>query len=148
MSYCRPCDDIHDELTCPYARRILEGDMVGTSDQINVVGKEHHLSLENWMGVMESSQKVNKKSPSSYSVNNFEDLNRSTELYGEKPSSTQILEIAKDKERGKNKERNLNKTFTPPTSKLNIDLGGWINNAKILVLVNEIMKIPPKDINC
>jgi hypothetical protein len=25
---------------------------------------------------------------------------------------------------------------------LNIDLGGWINNAKILVPVSEIMKIP------
>jgi hypothetical protein len=25
---------------------------------------------------------------------------------------------------------------------LNIDLGGWLNNAKILVPVSEIMKIP------
>ena len=93
---------------------------------------------------MENSQKISQKSPSSYSVNNFEELDRITELYGEKPSSNQILEIAKDKERARNKERNQNahKTFTPPTSKLNIDLGGWINNAKILVPVTEIMKIP------
>ena len=63
-------------------------------------------------------------------------MDRITELYGEKPSSTQILEIAKDKERGKNKERNHSKTFTPPTSKLNIDLGGWINNAKIFTKID------------
>ena len=92
------------------------------------------------MGLMESSHKVNKEAPSSYSINNFEDSDRITEIYGEKPSSTQILEIAK------NKERNHSKTFTPPTSKLNIDLGGWINNAKILVPVTEIMKIPSQKI--
>lgn len=144
MPYCRPCDDLHDELTCPYAKRILYGEMVETSEQINVVGKEHHLSLHNWMGVMENSQKISQKSPSSYSVNNFEELDRIIELYGEKPSSNQILEIAKDKERARNKERNQNahKTFTPPTSKLNIDLGGWINNAQILVSVTEITNIP------
>lgn len=40
---------MHDEATCPYVRRILEGGMVGTSEQRNVVGKEHHLSMENWI---------------------------------------------------------------------------------------------------
>jgi hypothetical protein len=30
----------------------------------------------------------------------------------------------------------------PTNSKLNIDLGGWLNNAKILVPVAEIMKMP------
>ena len=71
MPYCRPCDDLHNELTCPYAKRILDGEMVGTSEQINVVGKEHHFSLDNWMGVMENSQNISQNSPSSYSVNNF-----------------------------------------------------------------------------
>ena len=42
---------------------ILDGEMDGTSEQINVVGKEHHFSLENWMGVMENSQKISQKSP-------------------------------------------------------------------------------------
>ena len=28
------------------------------------------------------------------------------------------------------------------SSDLNIDLGGWLNNAKMLVIVSEIMKIP------
>ena len=50
MPYCRPCDDLHDELTCPYTKRILDGEIAGTNEKINIVGKEHHLSLENWMG--------------------------------------------------------------------------------------------------
>ena len=143
IPYCRPCDEMHDEATCPYVRRILEGGMVGTNEQINVVGKEHHLSMENWMGVVENRQKINKKSPSSHSVNNFEELDRIIELYGEKYSSSQILEIVKDRERERNKDRNQNATkiFIPPTSDFNIDLRGWINNAKILVLVTEILKI-------
>lgn len=37
---------------------------------------------------MENSQKINKKSPSSHNVNNFEELDRITKLYGEKPSSS------------------------------------------------------------
>jgi hypothetical protein len=34
------------------------------------------------------------------------------------------------------------KTMVHTSSKLNIDLGGWLNNAKMLVPVSEIMKIP------
>jgi len=46
--------------------------------------------------------------------------------------------------KGKEQEKNQNapKAFTPPTSGLNIDLGGWINNAKILVPMTKILKIP------
>jgi len=111
---------MHDEATFPYAIRILGG-MAGTSEKINVVGKEHHLSMENWMGVLENNQKINKNSPSSHSMNNFEEIDRITELFGEKPSPKQMLEMAKDRERAINRERNQNahKNFTPPT----IDLG-------------------------
>jgi hypothetical protein len=34
------------------------------------------------------------------------------------------------------------KTMVHTSSDLNIDLGGWLNNAKMLVPVSEIMKIP------
>jgi len=63
-------------------RRIIEGGMVGTSEKINLVGEEHHLSMENWMEVVESSQKVNRKSSSSNSLNNFGEMDRIMELYG------------------------------------------------------------------
>lgn len=39
IPYCRPCEEMHDEATCPYVRRILGG-LAGTSEQINLVGKE------------------------------------------------------------------------------------------------------------
>ena len=37
---------------------------------------------------------------------------------------------------------NFPKSSEPINVDLNIDLGGWLNNAKILVPVSEIMKIP------
>lgn len=113
--------------------------MARTSEHKNVVGKEHHLSMENWMGVVDNSQKISKKSPSSHSVNNLEEVDRITALYAEKSSPKKMVEMAKQRKRARNWERNENahKTFTPPTSSLNIDLGGWISNAKILVPVTE-----------
>ena len=61
-----------------------------------------------------------------------------------------------DRYRGITYQRNENRNQanipkvapTPPKSNvhvnsdLNIDLGGWLNNAKMLVIVSEIMKIP------
>lgn len=48
------------------------------------------------------------------------------------------MEIAKDKGLTQISLRNFN-------SGLNIDLGGWINNAKILVPVTEILRIPSQN---
>lgn len=33
MPYCITCDELHDEMTYPYARRILEGEMGGTREK-------------------------------------------------------------------------------------------------------------------
>jgi hypothetical protein len=32
--------------------------------------------------------------------------------------------------------------MTPPTTDLSVDLGNWISNAKVLVPVSELIKIP------
>ena len=81
-------------------------------------------------------------------------IDKATEKYGPKPTPQHIVEMAKYK--GITYQRNGNKGQTsvpkvspnPPKSNvpviadLNIDLGCWLNNAKILVPVSEIMKIP------
>jgi hypothetical protein len=84
------------------------------------------------------------------------EVDKVTEKYGPKPTPQQIAEMAKykgytyqrsgNKDKGQTSTPKVNPTF--PKSKepinvdLNIDLGGWLNNAKILVPVSEIMKIP------
>ena len=95
--YCRACDALHEEATCPIVERIINNRMFGASNQINVVGKEFSLSMEDWMEVKENSQDV-RPSTSSHSINNFDhERDLITELFGEKPSPDQVLEIAKDK---------------------------------------------------
>jgi hypothetical protein len=37
---------------------------------------------------------------------------------------------------------NTPKEITPPTSKMNFDLGGWVSNAKVLVLVTNLIENP------
>jgi hypothetical protein len=77
---------------------------------------------------------------------------------GPKPTPQQIAGMAKFRgityQRNGNKSQDKNQANVPkvaPTppkssvhanSELNIDLGGWLSNAKMLVLVLEIMKIP------
>jgi hypothetical protein len=84
------------------------------------------------------------------------EVDKVTEKYGPKPTPQQIAEMAKykgytyqrsgNKDKGQTSTPKVNPTF--PKSKepinvdLNIDLGGWLSNAKILVPVSEIMKIP------
>jgi hypothetical protein len=79
-------------------------------------------------------------------------------MFGPKPTPQQVAEMAKFKgityQRNENKSQDKNQANIPkiaPTlpksnvyasSELNIDLGGWLNNAKMLVHVSEIMKIP------
>jgi hypothetical protein len=78
-------------------------------------------------------------------------------MFGPKPTPQQLAEMAKFKgityQRNGNKSQEKNQanvpkvTPTPPklsvhvSSELNIDLGGWLSNAKMLVPVSEIMKI-------
>jgi hypothetical protein len=79
-------------------------------------------------------------------------------MFGPKPTPQQVAEMAKFKgityQRNGNKSQDKNQANipkvapTPPksnvyaSSELNIDLGGWLSNAKMLVPVSEIMKIP------
>jgi hypothetical protein len=85
-------------------------------------------------------------------------VDKATEKFGPKPTPQQVAEMAKY--RGITYQRNGNKgqdkgqssvpkvsPFPPKSnvhvnSDLNIDLGGWISNAKMLVPVSELMKIP------
>ena len=155
--YCRACNALHDEATCPTVRRIMDSGMIGTSNQINIVDDEHHLSMQDWMEVVENSHDV-KNLQSSYSIITFDDKkDMISKLFGENPSSDQILEIARDKGltyQWRNKAQCENQ-ITPKVpnpglnsnSGLNIYLGGWINNAKILVPVIEIIKIPSQKAN-
>jgi hypothetical protein len=85
-------------------------------------------------------------------------VDKATKKYGPKPTPQQIVEMAKYKgityQRNGNKGHDKGQTSFPKVSPslpksnipinadLNIDLGGSLNNAKILVPVSEIMKIP------
>ena len=40
--------------------------------------------------------------------------------------------------------QNIPKAFTPPIEDLSLDLGNWISNAKVLVLITDLTKIPSR----
>lgn len=103
--------------------------------------------MQDWINVVENSQSVT-------SVNDVAEA-----AFGPKPSEQQISDFSRyrgmtyQRNGKKNQDRdrvpaNVPKVPPPPpnsiapNSELNIDLGGWINNAEILVHVAEIMKIP------
>jgi len=85
-------------------------------------------------------------------------VDKAIENFGPKPTPQQGSEMAKYRgityQRNGNRKQDINQenipkvAQTPPksnmhaSSDLNIYLGGWISNAKMLVLVLEIMKIP------
>lgn len=118
LPYFIPCDNFHDEAICVIIRGILDSGKAWTSYQINIVGKEHHLPMEDWMEVIENSHDV-ETLPSSYSINNLNDeKDLITELHGEKPSLEHVLKIMKDKGisyEQKNKEKKVNQ-ITPRVS--------------------------------
>jgi hypothetical protein len=83
-------------------------------------------------------------------------VDKATEKYGPKPTPHQVAEMARFRgityQRKENKSQDKGQTsvpkVSPPKSKvptnadLNIDLGGWLSNVKMLVPVSELMKIP------
>ena len=81
-----------------------------------------------------------------------EEYDNVTKLYGHKPTNEQILEMArlkgivyqrKRREAASKPQTNFPKVTTPlPITDLSIDLGSWISNAKILVPVSDLLKIP------
>jgi hypothetical protein len=88
-----------------------------------------------------------------------EEYDNVTKLYGHKPTNEQILEMARHRgivyqRRGKegtsNSQPNFPKVTTPthtPIANLNVDLGSWISNAKVLVSVSNLLKIPSQKEN-
>jgi hypothetical protein len=84
-------------------------------------------------------------------------VDKATEKFGPKPTPQQVSEMAKYRgityQRNGNRNQDKNQANIPKvaltpksnihaSSDLNIDLGGLMNNAKMLVPVSEIMKIP------
>lgn len=75
-----------------------------------------------------------------------------TKLYGEKPSPSEILEMVNNRYKSVTYQRKGNeiskvnheipKVVSSPKDDISIDLGSWIQNAKVLVQVVELIKIP------
>jgi hypothetical protein len=119
------------------------------NEQVNMFGHEYNIGMNEWMDLMEHSEGVN--------CNNVVE-DRAIEKFGPKPTPQQVSEMAKYRgityQRNGNRNQDRNQANfpkvaqTPPkimvhsSSDLNIDLEGWLNNAKMLVPVSEIMKIP------
>jgi hypothetical protein len=151
ISYCRPCGEFHEETTCPIFLEGCHEDDYGDqgNEQINMCGRKYHVGMYDWM-------EFAKHENSEIYMNNVVD--KATKKFGPKPTLQQVSEMAKYRgityQRNGNRNQDKNRANIPkvaPTpsnstvhanSDLNIDLGGWLNNAKMLVLVSEIMKIP------
>jgi hypothetical protein len=99
--------------------------------------------MDHWLQMQERCEQSNEV---------VEEYDNVTKLYGHKPANEQILEMAKHKgivyqrkgrEVASKSQTNFPKVTTPlPITDLSIDLGSWISNAKILVLVSDLLKIP------
>jgi ribonuclease HI len=115
------------------------------SNHINNFGETHPLSMDYWLQMQERSEQSNQV---------VEEYDNVTKLYGHKPTNEQILEMARHRgivyqrkgKEGTNKSQpNFPKVTTPtntPITNLNVDLGSWISNAKVLVSVSDLLKIP------
>jgi hypothetical protein len=145
IPYCRPCGEFHEESNCAVFLEDCYNDY--GDEQVNMCGKNYYGEGYDWMNDCDLGSHGNFMSG---------EVDRATEKYGPKPTPQQIAEMAKHKgytyQRGGNKDKGQTsapkvpptfpKSSAPMNMDLNIDLGGWLNNAKILVSVSEIMKIP------
>jgi ribonuclease HI/transposase InsO family protein len=150
--FCRACQEFHEESTCPNFCQINEqglpptNNFVGQSrnfDHINNFGETHALSMEHWLQMQERCEQAQEV---------VEEYDNVTKLYGHKPTSEQILEMARHKgivykrkgrEDASKSQANFPKVTTPsPITDLSIDLGSWISSAKMLVPVSDLLKIP------
>jgi ribonuclease HI len=145
IPYCRPCGEFHEESTCPVFLEDCYSEY--GNEQINMCGRNYYGGMYDWM-----------KNYDHGSYGNFMsgNVDKATEKYGPKPTPQQIAEMAKykgytyqrsgNKDKGQTSAPKVSPTFPksnePINVDLNIDLGGWLNSAKILVPVSEIMKIP------
>jgi ribonuclease HI len=145
IPYCRPCGEFHEESTCPVFLEDCYSEY--GNEQINMCGRNHYGGMYDWMNEYDHGSFGNFMSGN---------VDKATEKYGPKPTPQQIAEMAKykgytyqrsgNKDKGQTSAPKVSPTFPksnePINVDLNIDLGGWLNNAKILVPVSEIMKIP------
>jgi hypothetical protein len=149
--FYRACQGFHEESTCPVFFQVNEqgfpesSNFVGypkRTDHINNVGKPHTLSMDHWIQMKEKSEDSNKV---------IKEYDNATRLFGKKPTTKQILEMARLKgvtyqrrgNDGANKSyQNIPKAITPPIAYLSVDLGNWISNAKVLVSISELIKVP------
>jgi len=140
--YCRACEDFHEETSCQVFCQINEQGLPETSnyvrhyrnqDSINVIGTIYPVSQDSWKQAKDHSQKTDNI----------------TKMYGENPSHEQILELARHKGMTYQKKGNVGQSRQGqyilrsvsypkphPNVDLNVDLGGWTANAKILVPVS------------
>jgi hypothetical protein len=150
IPYYRPCGEFHEESTCLVFLEECENDY-GTqgNEQVNMCDETYYVGMYDWMD-------FNDYGISGNFMNG--NMDKAIENYGPKPTPQQVAEMAKY--RGITYQRNENKSqdkgqasipkvsSIPPKSnvpinaELNIDLGSWLSNAKMLVPVSEIMKIP------
>jgi hypothetical protein len=99
--------------------------------------------MDYWLQMQERCEQANEV---------VEEYDNVTKLYGHKPTNEQILEMDRHKgiiyqrkgRDGANKpQANFPKVTNPaPIADLTIDLGSWISNAKVLVPVSNLLKIP------
>lgn len=103
---------------------------------INNVGKTYSITLDQMKGVKEKSLKAKIV----------------TKLYGEKLTHEEVFEIASNRYKSLTYQRKGNevqikvnqeipKVIPSSSEDLNVDLGSWIQNAKVLVQVVELVKI-------
>jgi hypothetical protein len=151
IPYCRPCGEFHEEMTClVFLEGCDEEDYSNSgNEQVNMCGRKYNVGMYDWM-------EFAKQGSSASCMNNV--VEKEIEKFVPKPTPQQVSEMAKYRaityQRNGNKYQDRNQTNipkvapTPPKSNvranpnLNIDLGGWLSNAKMLVPVSKIMKIP------
>ena len=93
--FCSPCNDFHEEATCPYVKIIMEGSMLG-DEHLGTSGQINMFSMEDQIYTIESDQEIDH-SHNLGVENMIANLDKVTKIFGEKPTSGQILAMEKHK---------------------------------------------------
>ena len=140
--YYRPCEEFHEESTCPKFCYIMKQEQMEVNnfvgyprypDYINNKRHVHPISKEKWKQTREYNQ----------------EKDNATKIFGEKPTPEHIIEkykgmvyqIKKNVIPTKSNQHIPKVKISPPID-LNIDLGNWLSSAKNPIPVIEIPKIP------
>jgi hypothetical protein len=146
MPYCRPCGEFHEESTCLVFLEECNNEYEDQgNEQVNMCNARYYGDHYDCLDVDYGSHENFKSG----------NVDKATEKYGPKPAPHQVAEMARFRgiiyHRKENKSQEKGQTsspnVSPPKSKvpvgvdLNIDLGGWLNNVKMLVPISELIKI-------